>query len=82
YLADLVFLDKYSPRLNPPINIFPNFLYSVSELDIKMVMINGKIVYKDGEIFGYKKEKLIQDINKVYKRLLRKDTDKPMQTFG
>ncbi|MGC9000906.1 amidohydrolase [Caldisericum sp.] len=82
YLADLVFLDKYSPRLNPPINIFANFLYSVSELDIKMVMINGKIVYKDGEIFGYKKEKLIQDINKVYKRLLRKDTDKPMQTFG
>ncbi|BAL81595.1 amidohydrolase [Caldisericum exile] len=82
YLADLVFLDKYSPRLNPTINIFANILYSISEADIRMVMINGKIVYKDGEIFGYKKERIIESINKVGKRLVRKNTDKPMQMFG
>lgn len=82
YLADLVFLDKNSPRLNPSVNIFSNILYSLSEQDIRMVMINGKFVYKEGEILGYKKEKIVKEINVISKRLLQKRVDKPMQTFG
>ena len=77
-----MFLDKYSPRLNPQDNIFANLLYGLSEQDIKKVMVNGKFVYEDGKILGVDMEDIIKEANKVSKRLRVKKSEKPLQNFG
>lgn len=82
YLADIVFLDKYSPRLNPQDNIFANLLYALSEQDIKKVMVNGKFVYEGGKILGVNMEDIIKEANKISKRLRVKKSEKPLQNFG
>jgi 5-methylthioadenosine/S-adenosylhomocysteine deaminase len=82
FLADIVFIDKYSINLNPDINIFANILYSLSQKDIKHVMVDGKFVVKDGKILNVDIENLLTEVKKIKERLLKKSTDKPMQKFG
>jgi len=41
-------VNKNSPSLNPKINIFANLLYSISERDIDTVIVDGKVVVRNG----------------------------------
>lgn len=48
-LADIIMIDLYQPNMQPVNNIPKNIVYSGSKQNIKMTMINGKILYMDGK---------------------------------
>lgn len=81
YVADLILVNKNSPNLNPKINIFANILYSISERDIDTVIVDGKVVVKNGKILTIDLPYLIKEVNKIKDFMLIR-SDKPMQKFG
>lgn len=47
-LADIIMIDLSKPNMQPANNILNNLVYSCSKDNIKMTMINGKILYENG----------------------------------
>ncbi len=82
YLADIVLINRNSVSLNPETNIFANILYSLSERDINTVIVNGKIVVKNGKLLTIDIEDVIKEARKSAKHLIVKKDNRPMQTFG
>ena len=48
-LADLILIDLNQPNMQPINNITKNIVYSGSKQNIKLTMVNGKVLYEDGE---------------------------------
>lgn len=46
-LADLVILDLQQPNMQPENNLVTNIVYSGSKQNVKMTMVNGRILYED-----------------------------------
>lgn len=59
-LADLTVIDLNQPNMQPINNIVKNLVYSGSKLNVKLTMVNGKILYQDGEFF------INQDVKELY----------------
>ncbi len=49
--ADLIMIDMHQPNMQPENDIVRNLVYSGSKQNVKMTMVNGKILYEDGEFF-------------------------------
>lgn len=49
--ADLIMIDLKKPNMQPINNIVKNIVYSGSKQNIKLTMINGKVLYSDGKYF-------------------------------
>ena len=49
--ADLIRIDLSRPNMQPENNILSNIVYSGSKDNIKMTMVNGKILYENREFF-------------------------------
>lgn len=60
-LADLIMIDLKRPNMQPLNNIEKNLVYSGSKENVKLTMINGKILYEDGKFF------LDEPIELIYK---------------
>ena len=50
-LADLVMIDLRQPNMQPLNNIAKNIVYSGSKQNVKLTMVNGKILYEDGRFY-------------------------------
>ncbi len=50
-MADMILIDLQQPNMQPIHNISKNLVYSGSKQNVVMTMINGRILYKDGEFF-------------------------------
>lgn len=46
--ADIIMIDLMQPNMQPINNIEKNLVYSGSKQNVKMTMINGKVLYEDG----------------------------------
>ena len=75
--ADIIEIDLSRPNMQPLNNIVNNIVYSGSKENIKMTMINGKILYMNGKFFTkerpstiYKKCQKIGE--RIEKELLKK----------
>lgn len=47
-LADMIMIDLHMPNMQPLNNIAKNLVYSGSKINVKMTMIHGRILYRDG----------------------------------
>ena len=47
--ADLIMIDLNQPNMQPIHNIAKNIVYSGSKQNVKMTMVNGKVLYEDGK---------------------------------
>lgn len=81
FVADLILVNKNSPNLNPKINIFANILYSISERDIDTVIVDGKVLVRNGKLLTIDLPYLMKKINEIKDFMLIR-SDKPMQKFG
>ena len=71
--ADLIVLDMKKPNMNPVNNIIPNIVYSGSVTNVKLTMVNGKILYEGGKYFiGEKPETIYKMAEKYKSELLAK----------
>lgn len=60
-VADLIVIDMHRPNMQPVNNITKNLVYSGSKENVKMTMINGKILYENGEFKNV-------DIEEIYRK--------------
>lgn len=58
--ADLAVIDLNQPNMQPLNNIAKNIVYSGSKQNVKLTMINGKILYEEGSFF------INDDVEKIY----------------
>lgn len=72
--ADIIEIDLSRPNMQPLNNVITNIVYSGSKENIKMTMINGKILYMNGKFYIkerpstiYKKcQKIVERIDKLF----------------
>ena len=67
--ADLTVIDLHRPNMQPINNIIKNIVYSGSKENVKLTMINGKILYENGEFIGTDIEKIYYEVQKINDRL-------------
>ncbi|QQK07223.1 amidohydrolase [Miniphocaeibacter halophilus] len=69
-VADLIVIDLNRPNMQPLNNVSKNIVYSGSKENIKMTMINGEILYENGEFnVGIEVEKIYEKANEITKRI-------------
>lgn len=69
-LADLIILDLHQPNMQPMNNIAKNIVYSGSKPNVKCTMVNGEILYEDGQFHvGFDIASLYDEIQKRVERL-------------
>jgi len=47
-IADLILIDMKQPNMQPEHDIKKNLVYSGAKSNVKMTMVNGRILYRDG----------------------------------
>ena len=68
--ADLIMIDLQQPNMQPLNNIVKNIVYSGSKQNVKMTMVNGKILYEDGKFFiGTPAEEVYAKANEIINRM-------------
>ena len=67
--ADVVAVDMDRPHLYPAFEALPLLVYSAQASDVVMTMVDGKILYENGEYLTIDREKALQDAKQAVKRL-------------
>ncbi len=71
-LADLVMIDLRQPNMQPLNNIAKNIVYSGSKQNVKLTMVNGKILYEDGRFYiGEEPEDIYAKANEIIKEFTK-----------
>lgn len=68
--ADLIVIDLNRPNMQPVNNITKNIVYSGSKENVILTMVNGKILYQNGEFnIGEDPQKIYADANQSLKEI-------------
>ena len=68
--ADIVMIDLKQPNMQPENNIVKNLVYSGSKQNVKMTMINGKVLYEDNHFdIGFDPEEIYTKANAIIRRM-------------
>ncbi len=63
--ADLFIVDLDKPHLQPVHDVLSNMIYSAQSDDICLTMVNGKILYQDGEYQTIDIEKVLFNVKQI-----------------
>lgn len=58
FKADLILVDLDNPHLKPMHSLLSNAVYAMAGSDVCMTMVNGKILYENGEFKTIDAEKI------------------------
>lgn len=61
-LADVIMIDMHRPNMQPENNIIKNLIYSGSKENVKMTMVDGRILYQNGAFL------IDQDVEEIYRK--------------
>ena len=68
--ADIIMLDLKKPNMQPENNIVKNIVYAGSKRNVKMTMVNGKILYENGAFsIGFSEEEIYRRANEIINRI-------------
>lgn len=69
--ADLIMIDLMQPNMQPFHSIEKNIVYSGSKQNIKMTMVNGRVLYQNGEfMIGEEPAAVYENANRIAQRIL------------
>lgn len=69
--ADIIMINLNMPNMQPLNNIRKNLVYSGSKINVKMTMINGKILYMDGKFYTKDTpEDIYKEVEKIKNRIV------------
>lgn len=72
-LADLIVIDLQQPNMQPFNHPVKNLVYSGSKQNVKLTMVNGRILYEDGRFFvGTEPGEIYENANRIIKRMTGK----------
>jgi 5-methylthioadenosine/S-adenosylhomocysteine deaminase len=69
YMADIVVVDIDKPHLTPVYNIYSHIAYAMRASDVHTVMVNGKVVVRDGELLTADEKEIILKAGEWGKRI-------------
>jgi 5-methylthioadenosine/S-adenosylhomocysteine deaminase len=68
--ADLILLDLAQPNMQPENNIVKNIVYSGSKQNVKLTMVNGRILYRSGQFdIGFDPAEIYAKANAIIRRI-------------
>lgn len=67
--ADIIAIDLDAPHLHPDIDTAALIVYCAKASDVYMTMVNGNVLYGNGEYFTLDRERIIADAEETVKRL-------------
>lgn len=68
--ADLILIDLQQPNMQPLNNLTKNLVYSGSKQNVKLTMVNGKILYEDGEFdIGVSPQEIYGKANEIVSKM-------------
>ncbi|MEG0292507.1 MAG: amidohydrolase [Anaerovoracaceae bacterium] len=70
YKADLIVIDISGPNMHPIHNLANNVVYSASSNDVVLTMVDGKVLYENGEYKTIDIEKVIYNVEKITKDII------------
>ena len=70
--ADLIVIDIQRVHWHPIHDLLNNLVYSASGSDIELTMVDGKVLYNDGEYATIDEEQVIFEVENVKKEILEK----------
>ena len=79
--ADLVLLDPRLPNMQPETDVFANLLYSLNERSVHTVIVNGRVVVREGRLLTVDLEELYARAGEIARRLIRRSADRPLQRY-
>ena len=60
--ADLIMIDLQQPNMQPENHLVKNLVYSGSKENVKLTMVDGEILYENGQFF------VGEDAEEIYAR--------------
>ena len=71
--ADLVVLDLHRPNMQPENKILKNIVYAGSKENVRLTMVNGRVLYERGEFFvGENAERIYEKANSFIRKIREK----------
>ncbi|MDR3318860.1 MAG: amidohydrolase [Clostridiales bacterium] len=68
--ADLALIDVNSPQMQPASNPLCDIVYSARPENVRLTMVNGKILYEDGDYkINEAPERIYAEVKKIVKRI-------------
>ena len=68
--ADLAVIDLHRPNMQPLNNIGKNLVYAGSKENVRLTMVNGRVLYENGQFFiGEEPERIYAEANDFMRRL-------------
>ncbi len=68
--ADLIVIDMHQPNMQPVNNIPKNLVYSGSKQNVRLTMVDGKVLYEEGKFFiGAEPADIYRDVQKIIDRM-------------
>jgi 5-methylthioadenosine/S-adenosylhomocysteine deaminase len=80
-LADLVLIDPATANMVPEHNVFANLLYSLTERNIHTVVVDGRVVVRQGTLVNIDLKELIRKTVEILTRITNRDYDGPLQRY-
>lgn len=68
--ADIIVFDLSAPHLQPDFNTIANIVFSAQSSDIVLNMIDGRVVYRDGNFPFIDREKVYAEVNSRLGRII------------
>ena len=68
--ADLIMIDLQQPNMQPENNIVKNLVYSGSKQNVKLTMVNGKILYEEQKFsIGFEPADIYKEANRIIRSM-------------
>jgi 5-methylthioadenosine/S-adenosylhomocysteine deaminase len=67
--ADIVAVNLDAPHMKPTLDLMALLVYSAQGSDVTMTMVDGKILYENGEYRTLDKDKIYAECEKSVRRL-------------
>ena len=75
FKADLTVLDLDRPNMYPNYDIINNIVYSANKSDIVLTMVDGEVLYRDGEFKYIDIEKTGYECNRIVNEVVKEVTE-------
>lgn len=70
FKADLIVVDLSQPNMQPVFNVLNNLVYSADGKDVMMTMVDGKVIYREGEYTTIDIEECMSEATKAKDKML------------
>lgn len=69
YKADLIVIDLDKPNMYPDFDVLNNLVYSANKGDVVLTMVDGNVLYKNGEFTTIDVEKMGAEVSRLVREV-------------